>query len=211
MTPSRKWMPVVRRSLVALAVLATLLALFVVVENWRGDRAWRETERDLRARGVALDFTGQATPPVPDALNFFKEPLLESVLYRESPNPGAVQLLAALERLAPYVSNSSSDSLNDLPAFRTQFQKAKLIGDSPSPDPALDLLNALQPVAPLLDAVRRAGLERPRAWMPFRLITEQPEIRLGAIFALGRLIAFRAKLEIALGRTDDAFADLMAT
>jgi hypothetical protein len=40
MKPSPKFLTVLRRTLLGAALAATAVALFVTVENWRGDRAW---------------------------------------------------------------------------------------------------------------------------------------------------------------------------
>lgn len=63
-----------RRTLVALAVLATLIAIFYIEEDWRGKRAWENCKRELEAQGVVLDWNQFIPPPVPDDQNFFKAP-----------------------------------------------------------------------------------------------------------------------------------------
>ncbi len=63
-----------RRILIALAVLATLIALLYAEEDWRGKRAWENCKRDLEAKGEVLDWDKYIPPPVPDDRNFFKAP-----------------------------------------------------------------------------------------------------------------------------------------
>ena len=48
----------VRRLLILLAWLVTLIALFHGEENWRGRRAWNQYRRELEAQGEPLDFAG---------------------------------------------------------------------------------------------------------------------------------------------------------
>jgi hypothetical protein len=62
---------VIRRILIALAVLATLIAIFYTEEDWRGERAWENCQRELEAQGVVLDWGKYIPPPVPDDQNFF--------------------------------------------------------------------------------------------------------------------------------------------
>ena len=63
-----------RRVLVALAVLATLIAIIYAEEDWRGKRAWEKCKLELEAKGMVLDWDKFIPPPVPDYQNFFKAP-----------------------------------------------------------------------------------------------------------------------------------------
>src|SRR5947209_3455029 len=45
-----------RRTLLTLAGVATLVAVFYTVENWRGKRAWENCKRELAAEGLPLDW-----------------------------------------------------------------------------------------------------------------------------------------------------------
>ena len=67
-----------RRGLLSLAVIATLIALFYTEENWRGKRAWELYKRNAKTRGVALDWAAFVPAPVSDDQNFFKAPKMES-------------------------------------------------------------------------------------------------------------------------------------
>ncbi|MGA3266778.1 MAG: hypothetical protein ABSE16_08145 [Verrucomicrobiota bacterium] len=62
---------IVRRILIGLAILATLIAIFYTEEDWRGKRAWENCKRDLEAKGMVLDWGKYIPPPVPDDQNFF--------------------------------------------------------------------------------------------------------------------------------------------
>ncbi len=65
---------ILRRILISLAVLATLIAIFYTEEDWRGKRAWEQCKRELEAKGEVLDWSAYIPPPVPDDQNFFKAP-----------------------------------------------------------------------------------------------------------------------------------------
>jgi len=65
-----------RRFLVTLAALVTLVALFYAEEGWRGKRAWENYRRQAEARGVEMDWHTFTPPPVPDAQNFAMTPFL---------------------------------------------------------------------------------------------------------------------------------------
>ena len=67
-----------KRSLFALACLATLIALFYAEENWRGKHAWEKFKREGEAKGEKFDFKDFIPPPVPDAQNFALTPVVAS-------------------------------------------------------------------------------------------------------------------------------------
>lgn len=66
------------------AALATLLALFHAVENWRGHRAFEKFKREVETQGDTLDFRAMIPPPVPDDENFAMHPFLKPLLDYES-------------------------------------------------------------------------------------------------------------------------------
>jgi hypothetical protein len=67
---SRGWQ-IMRRILIALAMLVTLIAILYAEEDWRGKRAWENCKRELEAKGMVLDWDKFIPPPVPDDQNFF--------------------------------------------------------------------------------------------------------------------------------------------
>ena len=71
---------VLRRCLVALAVLITLVALFYTGEAWRGKRAWENYRDKLVAEGMQMDLKAYLPPPVPDDQNFAMTPFLAPLL-----------------------------------------------------------------------------------------------------------------------------------
>ncbi len=222
-----------RRLLLSLAAVGTLLAAFVVEENWRGDRAWAATERALRAQGEPLDLAAFATPPIPDDRNFFKAPLLDGLLSAKEPDPKIKRLRDAttLDVFSHVMSRSmfdvdhperrqtngaksaptpktASDPTGFLHLAQGYLLQEKVITTPLSDDPATDILAALKPVQPLLDAIRDAARERQDAWIPVTApqnfgLTFQASLALD----LGSVLSGRSRAELALGHTDDAFAD----
>jgi hypothetical protein len=67
-----------RRLLILLAWLVTLIALFHGEETWRGRRAWNQYRRELEAQGAQLDFAALVPKPVPDEQNFAATPVIKS-------------------------------------------------------------------------------------------------------------------------------------
>ncbi|HTR41000.1 MAG TPA: hypothetical protein VMH87_05245 [Pseudomonadales bacterium] len=60
-----------RCTLVGLAILATLIAIFYTEEDLRGKHAWEVCQRQLEAQGVVLDWDKFLPPSVPDDQNFY--------------------------------------------------------------------------------------------------------------------------------------------
>jgi hypothetical protein len=68
---SKRGRRITRRILISLAMLATLVALFYLEEDWRGKRAWENCKRELEAKGAVLDWDKFIPSPVPNDQNFF--------------------------------------------------------------------------------------------------------------------------------------------
>ena len=65
---------IMRRVLMGVAGLITLVAVLYAGENWRGKRAWENCKREMAAQGEELDWSVFVPPPVPDEQNLFKAP-----------------------------------------------------------------------------------------------------------------------------------------
>lgn len=63
-----------RRALIALVGLITLVVVFYTVENWRGKRAWESYKHEMEAKGRLVDWKAFIPPPVADESNIFKAP-----------------------------------------------------------------------------------------------------------------------------------------
>lgn len=68
---------ILRRILISLAVLVTLVALFYTEEDWRGKRDWEKCKAEFEAKGVMLDWNAYIPPPVPAGQNFFMAPKMQ--------------------------------------------------------------------------------------------------------------------------------------
>lgn len=105
----------IRRTLITLAVLITLLTTFYTIENWRGQRAWEQCKRDLIAAGYEMDWSKLIPPPVPDEQNIFKAPHMQEWLVRPAPlsergssQPPPTNVLSALKHPAqPFFGKES--------------------------------------------------------------------------------------------------------
>jgi hypothetical protein len=144
---------IARRLLLAAAAVATLIAVFYTVENWRGKRAWENRRRELETKGEVVDWMACIPAPVPDDKNFFKAPKMQEWFVRESfatlrsqpanePNPFALaprkDTNLVLAEVKVVASNTSADSQPanarlrfDDPAAREQA--AKLLDEALGP------------------------------------------------------------------------------
>ncbi len=93
--PSRRWR-LARRLLVGVAAVATLVAVFYTVENWRGRRAWETARHALEAKGEVLDWSAYIPRTVADDQNFFKAPYMKDWFVK-----GSLLDLAPSSRPAP--------------------------------------------------------------------------------------------------------------
>ena len=64
-----------RRSLFAVACLATLIALFYAEEDWRGWHDWNQFKHKWEAKGEKFGWQSVVPPPVPDDQNFAFSPV----------------------------------------------------------------------------------------------------------------------------------------
>src|SRR4051812_2117627 len=71
-----------RRSVLVLLWVSTVIALFYAEENWRGRRAWRKYRDGLEKSGAKLDLQSLWPKPVPDDQNFAAIPLIRSWMER---------------------------------------------------------------------------------------------------------------------------------
>ena len=67
-----------RRCLIALAWVVTIIALLYGEENWRGRRAWNNFRREVEARGEQVEWKAFIPPPVPEEQNFAATPVIQS-------------------------------------------------------------------------------------------------------------------------------------
>src|SRR5436190_150769 len=119
---------VVRRVLIVLAWIVTIVALFYGEENWRGRRAWNKYSETLKAQGAELDFKAFVPKPVSDAENFAATPEVDSWFIRNT-NAGAnlfsnrweADSFALARNRLSSDSDKKSRQMMDLVAWQTVF------------------------------------------------------------------------------------------
>lgn len=78
------WVKLLRWGSLGLASLVTLLVLVLVLDSWRGQRAWQKYRTEMEAKGAIFDLKGMIPPSVPDEENFAMTPLLKPVMQLDS-------------------------------------------------------------------------------------------------------------------------------
>ena len=185
---SKWYWRLLRWGLIGLAVLATLVAVLVTEENWRGKHDWETYRHAAEARGERLDMASVIPPAVPDEQNFFCAPIVAEALSVDRNLAKAVRvgLNSAADRMdfnlwrgniANEINQGGSwqkGTLTDLKQWQTAFRNfsatpAGKTNGFPVPaqpqTPAEDVLLALSVFDPALEELRQAS-QRPYARMP---------------------------------------------
>jgi hypothetical protein len=172
-----------RRVLIALAILATLIAIFYTEEDWRGKRAWENCKRELEAKGAVLDWDKFIPPPVPDEQNFFEAPKMAEWFVRKR-QASTNELTARLNNKDTTVTITSETAAAQYLAWSDQFE------------PDFDLI--------------REALKRPYTRMDgdYSQPLEMPIPSFGAMRSLGQVLAQRAKCCLLLGQPEKALREL---
>jgi len=174
---------ILRRLLIALAVLATLPAIFYTEENWRGKRAWENYKHAAELCGESFDWHFLSNSTIPDDRNFFCAPIVAGILNRER-NKAAWQARDSNRTFDIYRGNSANwptrggnwqqGELTDLKQWQVYFRNFNASPEgqtngfpaAPRPQtPAADVLVALSGFNPALEELRQASL-RPGARIP---------------------------------------------
>ncbi len=218
---NRGWR-ILRRMLIVLAVLATLVAAFYTEEDWRGKHAWENYKHELEAKGEKLDWQAFVPPPVPNDQNFFCAPIFTNML------DGKIFM-------SPYGNDGGPDSrlntnqsgyavyrmrITDLQAWqnyyrhRTTTDKVESFPIAPEPQtPAKDVLFALSKFDSAVEELRQAS-QRPYASVPSNYAEDgfdSVSTLLPVLAELKRctqLLQLRASAELADGQSEKALDDV---
>ncbi len=238
------WIPPVRRllarvlnyKLLVIAIIATLVALFYAIENWRGRAAWRAFQTQAAANGLTFDAEKIIPPEIPPALNMFEAaPWIELRLLRTT-NAGKTTYrtpeatTSPWFELAPPHNNEAPASANlflarrmDLSAWQNFYRGSNNVFETATgattnyfpiaptaQSPAQDVLLALSRHDERLAQLRSAA-ERPDARFGINY-----EDGFGALLPhltkLKRIMQFlqlRATAELAAGASNAALEDIL--
>jgi hypothetical protein len=162
---------IVRRILITIGILATLVAIFYTEEDWRGKRAWENYQREWQAKGEKFDWQAFVPPSVPDDQNFFTAPIFTNI------RNGKILMSPYDDNGKPDIHSDASRSgyalyrmhLTDFQQWQnfyrhqTNTDMAKRFPVSPQMQtPAADVLFALSKFDSSVDELREAS-QRPYA------------------------------------------------
>jgi hypothetical protein len=179
-TRNGKGWRILRWILIGLAVLATLVAVLVTEENWRGKRVWENYKRQAAARGEKLDWTAFVPANVPDEQNFFAAPIVAGALSSERGGTNRVNRMDFIiyrgepENWPTNGGNWHRGKLTDLNEWQRYFRtfsestagRTNGFPVAAQPQtPAADILLALSGFNPAIEDLRQAS-QRPYARMP---------------------------------------------
>jgi len=214
---------ILRRLLLAAAILATLLAAFYAEEDWRGKRAWENYKREWEAKGEKFDWQAFVPPSVPDDQNFFTSPIFTNMLDGKiimDPyySDGSPDWHAEKDQIG-YLGGEGRTSITDLKAFQTSYRNptkpslAKEFPITPQPQtPAADVLFALSKFDGAVEELRQAS-QRPYASVPlnyedgFNSVSPLMPV-LATLKRCTQVLQLRAVAELADGQSAKALDDV---
>ncbi|MGH7940202.1 MAG: hypothetical protein ACREFR_03920 [Limisphaerales bacterium] len=178
---SKRGWRIVRRALIALAILATLIGIFYTEEDWRGKRAWESYKRQMEAKGEKFDWRA-FIPSVPDDSNFFKAPIFKRLSAKgwdmntfdwKSDTNNAATLSMSIygnseswPRDGYWWKGTTMNLVGWQQYYRASAAKSKEFPAAPRPQsPAADVLLALSKYDSTIEELRKAG-QRPDSWLP---------------------------------------------
>jgi hypothetical protein len=220
-----------RRLLILLAWLVTLIALFHGEETWRGRRAWNQYRRELIAQGDQLDFAALVPKPVPDEQNFAATPTIKSWFQKTAsydpyhPWNDSYSRVADKVQFPPRTKDASFERhFDDLVGWELAFAAARSGELTPQQQfysaqfdtasrakAAPAVLEGLKPNEALFAELRVAS-ERPYSRYPVNYDVEWPYSLLLPHLSVVRGVCLRLQLkacaELAGGQSDQALADI---
>ena len=138
-----------RRGLIALTGLVTLIAAFYTVENWRGYRAWESYKRDMAVHNLPTDWTSPKPLNIPDDQNFAQTPLLKAIGIKGQVDTNVWRPFDALDRSGLFAHQGGAGELTDLAAVQRELRGLPEVSLPPLPrDPALDVLDYTESLLP---------------------------------------------------------------
>ena len=213
-------------------VVILLVALFYTEENWRGARAWKQTQADLEAQGETLDPAKFIPAPVPEAENFGTLPFFKevSITYPGASMPS--KTLAILQTLKPvtdqlplskddgsksgslpYLGNWQKGETTDATGVTKQLETFLQQQKPGTPIPAnATPADIFVLICPVLADLRAANATHPACRFEWDYSNPQPwKISLGATtnqIKLAQLLSYDERLALLSHEPDRALDDL---
>ncbi len=218
-----------RRGLIALAWIVSLIALCYGVIDWRGRHAWNEYRQSYEAHVAPLEMQAYIPKPVPDSGNFAATPFVQSwfkedtnFLFDHDARGQAAIMIAKPAKLPP--GRHFEEKFEDLVAWQEAFAAVRSHAEKPKDGfrtDKLDLASRAQAAPAVLDGLKdddvvldelRAASARPDARYPVVYETEIPFItalpHLAKIKGTCQRLEIKACAELAAGRNEHALDDV---
>ena len=226
---------VIRKMLISLAWLVTIVVLFYAEEDWRGWHEWNNYRQQLEAGGAQLDLRAFIPKPVPDNQNFAAIPVIDSWFTQRTnftkkwaDNYSLASSMIGTESNPPAPEGNSYQGgeryFLDLAAWKVAFdaiQSGRTNSNEKFSSGKLDLASrAAAAPAVLVDLASseaeldqlRAASDRPYARYPVVYDLDNPWgillPHLGNVKRTVQRLQLRACAELAAGRSDDALGDV---
>jgi hypothetical protein len=215
----RRWLRLVWRAGLAGSLLVLVIYL---IEDVRGDRAWKWAQARLAAAGETGESETLRPLPVPAAENFCATPALDGVSRIGDEGDAGWKKRRRLERLETQPDSVASPrqvlrrETPNWAAWRRQLKSTRHLQPDPDePDPAKAMILGFSPYEALFDELIEAARTRPRGAFerPFyHRVTRsnitgvmgfEPEDPLGTLCGA---LELRARLALAVGDTERAAA-----
>jgi hypothetical protein len=195
----RKWL---RRSVMALLVLGTVVALFYAEENWRGAHAWEKVEAELKAKGEPLTMEEMIPLPIPDDENKAMAPLFIEVFAADKEASDGKKDVppTTIKRLREVVySEDLKPKKNSNPGRGESFELSDPKG----------ILDYFSQHAKEMENIEEA-LGRPRVrWnLDYTKGFEMRFPHLNAALDIAKILQLRAQAHIRLGQDTEAIKDI---
>lgn len=231
-----RWWKTALKALVFLVVcLVTLAVLFAATLSFMGRREWARVKADLTARGERLSLTEMQPPPIPEAQNFFGDPMWAELTDLVDVEVEADGLKMTQKQIRLPDGQRQLDGLHrpltaeERAALRAAFPKMKvsenanplrLIGEAYDEgrqlDPAgqrqrAEFIMAILPACePVLSRLDKLG-ERPGAWLPLSSqdLVVSASSQVNYLMRYGQLLAARSWAELVQGRNAEASRDVV--
>jgi len=220
----------VRRGLIGVAGLITLLALLYTEENIRGKRAWDTYRRDAEARGEHLDFKALIPQPVPDDQNFAATLFIQSwfvrsnYVFRQVWKGDNYDQAEAHVRDRVAKPDAPTRHFLDLVAWSRAFdvvRAGKMTGSQNFASGKLDLESRAKAAPSVLGGLKtndaafaelRAASQRPFSRYPVKYDLDNPWAillpHLTNVRQACRRLGLKASAELAAGQSQDALEDV---
>jgi len=219
-----------RRGLVALACVATLVALFYAVEDWRGKRAWEKFKRECEAKGFSFDRASVIPPPVPADQNFALTPIVASSYAQHLDenarklHPWNTNVVNRLRMPRVLSGDKEPDGIGNwqksIPSnlkpwqqyYRALAEKTNAFPVPAQPQtPAADVMLALSKYDPAIEELRQAS-RLPYSRFPLEYDKENPAAlsmsHLATLKECALALQLRAIAELQTGQSDKALEDV---